>query len=239
MDTVSRRDFVRAAGVIAGAGLLTGSAVAAAPGATVVPAALPVRLFGDGLGLTPRESAALLAELTSKADVGEDQYLIGGEVEAFERRFAALLGKERAVFIPSGTLANHLALRVLAGTARRVFVPEMSHIYNDTGDACQTLSGLNLVPLAAGKATFTLAEVEAALARTASGRVAAPVGAIAIESPVRRLAGQMFDWAEAQRICAFAREHGIGTHLDGARLFIASAYSGISPREYARPFDTV
>ena len=49
----------------------------------------------------------------------------------------------------------------------------------------------------------------------------------------------MFDWAEAKRITTFARERGIGTHLDGARLFIASAYTGISPAEYAAPFDTV
>ena len=77
------------------------------------------------------------------------------------------------------------------------------------------------------------------LARTASGRVAADVGGILIESPIRRLFGQMFDWDEARRITAFARERGIGTHLDGARLFIASAYTGISPAEYAAPFDTV
>jgi threonine aldolase len=150
-----------------------------------------------------------------------------------------MLGKETAVFMPSGTLANHLALRALAGDRRRVIVPEMSHIYNDTGDGCQTLSSLTLLPLAPGAATFTVADVEAVLARTAGGRVATGVGALAIESPIRRLSGQLFDWAEAQRIAAFAREHNIGTHLDGARLFIASAYTGISPRDYAAPFDTV
>ena len=141
--------------------------------------------------------------------------------------------------MPSGTLANHLALRALAGTRRRVIVPEMSHIYNDTGDACQTLSALTLMPLAPGAATFTRADVEAVLARTAGGRVATDVGAIVIESPIRRLSGQMFDWDEARRISAFARERGIGMHLDGARLFIASAYTGISPAEYAAAFDTV
>jgi threonine aldolase len=60
-----------------------------------------------------------------------------------------------------------------------------------------------------------------------------------IESPVRRLSGQMFDWSEAQRITSFARERGIATHLDGARLFIASAYTGIAPKDYAAAFDTV
>lgn len=198
-----------------------------------------VHLGGDGIGLTPRAYTALLDQLASQADVQEDSYLLGGEVERFERHWAALLGKERAVFMPSGTLANHLALRALAGSRRRVIVPEMSHVYNDTGDACQTLSGQTLIPLAAGAATFTRADVEAVLARTAGGRVATEVGAILIESPIRRLSGAMVDWDEAQRICAFARERGIGTHLDGARLFIASAYTGISPAEYAAPFDTV
>ena len=141
--------------------------------------------------------------------------------------------------MPSGTLANHLALRALAGTRRRVIVPETSHIYNDTGDACQTLSGLTLLPLAPGAATFTRADIEAVLARTASGRVATDVGAIAIESPVRRLSGQMFDWAELSRVAALARDRGIGLHLDGARLFIASAYTGRSPADFAAPFDTV
>ncbi|MEP7118500.1 MAG: beta-eliminating lyase-related protein, partial [Acidobacteriota bacterium] len=162
-----------------------------------------------------------------------------GEVERFERHWAQLLGKEKAVFMPSGTLANHLALRALAGSRRRVIVPEMSHIYNDTGDACQTLSGLTSIPLAPERATFTRAEVEAVLTRTAGGRVATDVGAIAIESPIRRLTGAQFDWDEMRSIAALARDHGIGTHLDGARLFIASAYTGITPAQYAAPFDTV
>jgi threonine aldolase len=141
--------------------------------------------------------------------------------------------------MPSGTLANQLALRVLAGEKRRVIVPETSHIYNDTGDASQTLSGLTLMPLGPAKSTFTCAEVEAVLARTDSGRVKTEVGAIAVESPVRRLKGQLFDWEEMQRLSGFARERGIGLHLDGARLFIASAYTGMAPAQYAALFDTV
>ena len=186
-----------------------------------------------------QSAASLLQRLTGSRNISEDTYLLGGEIEAFEQEWASLLGKEAAIFMPSGTLANHMAVRALAGERRRVIVPEMSHIYNDTGDGCQTLSGLTLLPLAAGAATFTVEHVQAVLARTASGRVAASVGAVVIESPIRRLSGQMFDWAEAQRITAFAREHGIGTHLDGARIFIASAYTGIPPRDYAAAFDTI
>src|SRR5205814_1816112 len=70
-------------------------------------------------------------------------------------------------------------------------------------------------------------------------RVAVPVGVISIETPVRRMAGEAFDFGEMIRICEFARERGIGLHLDGARLLIQSVYTGIAPADYAAPFDTV
>ena len=237
MPLVTRRGFVETVGAAAGLGCVPYVAPLAARAPE--PSDRTVHLSGDGIGVTPREYAALLDQLCRRAEVTEDNYLLGGEVELFERHWAQLLGKDRAVFMPSGTLANHLALRALAGSKRRVIVPEISHIYNDTGDACQTLSGQTLLPLAPGRATFTVADVEAVLTRTAGGRVATEVGAIAIESPIRRLSGAMFDWDEAKRIAALARARGIGMHLDGARLFIASAYTGISPAEYAAPFDTV
>ncbi|AMY12428.1 L-allo-threonine aldolase [Luteitalea pratensis] len=236
MQPVTRRGFVEAVGAATGFTALSPTddlaTVTVAPERTV-------HLSGDGVAITPGEYTALLDALCRKVTPAQDTYLLGGEVEAFERHWAQLLGKEAAVFMPSGTLANQLALRALASTRRRVIVPEMSHIYNDTGDACQTLSALTLIPLAPGTATFTRADVEAVLARTAGGRVATDVGAIVIESPIRRLTGQMFDWDEARRISALARERGIGMHLDGARLFIASAYTGIAPSEYAAAFDTV
>src|SRR5208282_5201196 len=70
-------------------------------------------------------------------------------------------------------------------------------------------------------------------------RVTTPVGVISIESPVRRVSGEVVDFAEMLRIAAFARERRIGLHLDGARLFLASAYTGIAPQTYAAQFDTV
>lgn len=193
----------------------------------------------DGLSLTPAETAAELARLSAFQPPSPDIYGLGGVVEEVETYFARLLGKERALFMPTGTLANQLALRALAGNRRRVLVQDVSHVYNDTGDASQTLSGLTLLPLAPDRATFAWAEVERTLGRTTSGRVATSVGAISIESPVRRRYGELFDRTEMLRICTEARRRGIGLHLDGARMFIASAYTGIAPAEYAAPFDTV
>jgi threonine aldolase len=198
-----------------------------------------VHLEQDGLSLTPSEAATELARLCASLQPTPDIYGLGGVVEDVEAWFARLLGKERALFMPTGTLANHLALRALARDRRRVIVQDASHVYNDTGDSSAALSGLTLLPLAPDRASFSWAEVERALGRTQSGRVSASVGAISIESPVRRRYGELFDRAEMMRICSEARRRGIGLHLDGARMFIASAYTGIAPAEYAAPFDTV
>ncbi len=241
MHTWSRRSFVSLAVGTPALSFLAHSPARGeqAPRAAGAAGAGDVFLSGDGLHLTPAEQAALLARLTGGRQVAADDYGLGGEVAEFEAWFARLLGKERALFMPTGTLANHIALRTLARGRSRVIVQDVSHVYNDTGDGCQVLSNLNLVPLAPGKATFTREDVERVLARTASGRVAAEVGAISIESPIRRLRGELFDHGEMRRLSAFAREQGIGLHLDGARLFMASAFSGVSPAEYASLFDTV
>ena len=198
-----------------------------------------IHFRSDGLALSPAEYACLLARLAENDGIAVDEFSRDGVVAQLEERIAAILGKEMALFLPSGTLANHLALRLLAQRGRRVLVQRESHIYNDTGDCVPELSGLTLIPLAAERATFSLAEVTAEMARAEEGRVATPVGAISIESPVRRVAGEVFDFAEMQRIAAFARERRIGLHLDGARLFLAFPYTGIAPQTYAALFDTV
>jgi threonine aldolase len=198
-----------------------------------------IHFRSDGLGLSPGEYAQLLAQLAEGEGIGADEFSLGGAVERLEQRMAEALGKEAAVFMPSGTLANHLALRLLARRGRRVLVQRESHIYCDTGDCAQELSGLTLVPLAADKTSLTLDHVIAETAREEEGRVRTPIGAISIESPVRRRQGEVFDLAEMRRITAFARERGIGLHLDGARLFLAAPYTGITPAAYAAPFDTV
>ena len=198
-----------------------------------------VHFRSDGLALSPAEYARLLVRLAEERGIAADEFSREGIVAELEQRMAVLLGKEMALFLPSGTLANHLALRLLATRGHRVLVQRESHIYNDTGDCAQELSGLTLIPLAPQRATFTLAEVEDEIARLPEARVSTPVGAISIESPVRRLQGEVFDFAEMQRIAAFARKHRIGLHLDGARIFLASAYTGITPASYAALFDTV
>ena len=210
--------------------------------AAQLPTAIPDRLvfaYGDGIPHTPAEYAQLLTRITAANTVVPDEYSLGGVVEKLEAKMAQMLGKEAAIWLPTGTLANQLAVRVLAGNKRRVLVQGDSHLYNDCGDCSQTLSGLTLIPLATGKATFTLAEVEHAANDAMMGRVASPVGAIQIETPVRRKQGQQFDFEEMKKIAAWARERRVGLHLDGARLLIECAYTGRPVKEYAALFDTV
>jgi threonine aldolase len=199
-----------------------------------------VQFRSDGLGLSPAEYARLLAEIAEKRGIDIDDYSRGGVVAELEERMAALLGKEMAVFLPTGTLANHLAVRLLTeGRGRRVLVQQESHLWNDEGDCATTLSGLTLVPLAPGRATITLAKIEQAVVGAPEMRVAVPVGAISIETPVRRVAGEAFDPAELRAVSEFARARGIGLHLDGARLLIEAVYTGIAPADTAALFDTV
>ena len=194
---------------------------------------------GDG---EPRSTEAVLKHLADfDADVGfeADSFSLGGTVERLEHRFAEMLGKEASAFMPTGTLANHLAIRRHCGESPRAVVQEQSHLYNDTGDSLAQLSSINLVPLAKGRPYFNLEELEEIVGRSDTGRVANPVGVVMIESPVRRQAGRIVPYEEMVAITDYCRERGIATHLDGARLFMMSAATGISPHKYADLFDTV
>lgn len=228
MNHLNRREFFQAG--VAGATL-------AGPAPPALPAAGSVHFSGDGLILSPPEYARLLVTLSTE-NGQRDNYMSGGTVERLEQRFAQVLGKERAVFVPTGTLANHLAIRHLAQNRTRVLVQAESHIYSDSLDSVQTLSHLNLVPLGAGHATITLGQVEEACKRAIERPYPVPVGAMSIECPVRRMDGEVFDYEEMKRIERFARQNDIRLHLDGARLFVASAYTGVTPSEYAALFDT-
>lgn len=198
-----------------------------------------VNFQSDGLAFSPGDYATRLNELVASRTVEPDSYGNGGIVAELEQTFATLLGKEAAIVLPTGTLANHLAIRKLAGADRRVLVQAESHLFNDTGDGAETLSGLNLIALGAGRATLTVDEVKEWVERTAGGRVEAKVGVISLESPVRRRDHEYVDFAELERISRYAREKGIRLHLDGARLFNLPLHTGKSVREHAALFDTV
>jgi threonine aldolase len=245
MTKVDRRRFIQLGGLGSAAFGWPGMSQAQSPASAAiaqqsgVPDDHIVRLSGDGLGLNPAQYARLLSRLADESPISPDSYSLGGVVERLEAECARALGKEQAVFMPTGTLANHLAIRALAGGASRVIVQEDSHLYKDEGDCAQTLSGLTLMPLAPGRATFSATEVQQLIDDTKSARVVKRISVISIETPVRRKQGERFDAAELQRVVALAKREGINLHLDGARLFLQAGYTGENIAETARPFDTV
>ncbi len=239
----SRRDFFRTGGLTAAAlGTMSfSSPFSSSDKQQLARLHSTVKFTRDGIDMHPLEYSTLLLQLADEGKIPVDHYSRGGVVEQLEEKFASLLGMESAVFMPTGTLANHIAVRKHAALrgGRRVIVQADSHLYNDSGDCAETLSGLNLLPLAPGKTSFTLAEVQEAVAVTRQGRVKNRVGVISIESPVRRHHNATFPFEEMKKISQWARNEGIALHLDGARLFNAVAHSGIDAKEYAALFDTV
>ncbi len=235
---MDRRHFLATGTLAATAAVVSPSMVSATAAPKSAPFTL-VQFYSDGLGLNPREYAMKLSEAVAAPEFAGDNYSLGGSLTALEAKFAKLLNKPAAMYVPTGTLANHLAIRKLTGNDRRVLLQAESHFFNDSGDCGQTLSGLTLIPLAAGATTFTLDEVQSWIKRTEGGRVAREIGVISIESPVRRTDHAMFDFEEMRRISEWGRGQGIRLHLDGARLFNLPLHSGHAISDYTALFDTV
>lgn len=194
---------------------------------------------GDGESQSPQSIVDRLGALLSKGVLWPDDYSLGGTVEALEKRVARDLGKEAAIWMPTGSMANQIALRRHCGTNSRVVLQEQSHVYHDEGDALARLSGLNVIPLAHDRPYFTVGELQTALDQSIGGRVSNPVGVVSVESPVRRQAGQIVPWDEMQAISRLCREQALPVHLDGARLYMMSAATGKELKEYADLFDSV
>jgi threonine aldolase len=245
--TLNRRSFLGAV-PIASLGLAAGGSAYAQYGGAAAANAAPapatdmdslVLLAGDALPRSLAAEPARLQALLDKHAKPGDGYLLGGAVTALEAKFSALLGKEDTVFMPTGTLANHIALRLLCGENRHALVQQESHVYRDESNTVTTLSGINLVPLAAGKAAPTLDDIGAAIERAEVGPYPIKVGALALESPVRRAQGASLAPALVAEIAKLARAKKVPMHLDGARLLLMSGMPGFGVRDYCAHFDTV
>lgn len=215
----------------------SGTAPPAAPPPFPPRDARTVWLVGDSAPPDPVGETQRLLDLLKARPRIREAYLSDGATAELEARFAKLLGKEDCAFLATGTLANHLAVRVLAGDASRVIVQHESHLYRDESDATQLLSGLNLVSLAEGRVAPTLAEIRASVDEAENGPYPLRIGAISLESPVRRVKGEMVDLGLIREISAYAKTKNIRMHLDGARLLMAPP--GYDIAGTAALFDTV
>jgi threonine aldolase len=180
---------------------------------------------------TPRQILTELAE-TVDPDLEADRYGQGELIARFEQEVAELLGKEAAVFMPSGTMCQQIALRIWTerrGIANVAFHPTC-HLEMHEAKAYQRLHGLHGILVGGADRLLTLADLKA---------VAEPIGALLIELPQRELGGQLPGWEELSEIITWARERGIPTHLDGARLWECQPFYQREYAEIAQLFDTV
>ena len=171
------------------------------------------------------------------APVGDDQYGEDPLTNELQARVAALLGKEQGLWLPSGTMANQVALRVLTRPGDEVVVSREAHAgWHETGGSAAN-AGVQLVEVGA-RGVFDVAALEAAI-KPRGLPVYPPTTLVEIENTHNRSGGIVFPQDEVVRICALARSRGIATFLDGARLWNASVASGIAEAELAAPFDLV
>ncbi|ULQ54013.1 threonine aldolase family protein [Flavihumibacter fluvii] len=199
-----------------------------------------IKFFGDGEMFEPAAYLEQLNMANAKSPLEKDRYGHGGAVTALEKKFEEITGKEKAMFMPSGTMANQLAISVLSGSNTKVFVQETSHVFRDEGDAAQSVFQKRLVPLAKGETYFTAEALQKAIESLDSEEVfKSGVGAVSVENPVRRSDGRMVPIEEIRKISLYCRNNNIKLHLDGARIYMAAARTGISIKEYAAYFDTI
>ena len=196
-------------------------------------AATPIDLRSDTV---TRPSPAMRSAIAAAA-VGDDQYGDDPTVNALQERVAALLGKEAALWLPSGTMANQVALRTLTRPGDDVIVSREAHaVWHETGGSAAN-AGVQLTEIGA-RGVFTAEEFLAAI-KPRDHSIYPPTTLVHVENTHNRAGGVIFPQDEAVRICASARKLGIASYLDGARLWNVAAATGSSLSELAAPFDLV
>ncbi len=194
---------------------------------------MPIDLRSD----TITRPTPAMREAMAAAEVGDDVFGDDPTVAKLEARVAELLGKEAAMFTPSGTMANQLALRVHTEPGDEVVLDANAHIYYYEAGAPAALAGVTCRCLPGLRGIFTAAELEAAL-RPADQHFP-PTKLVCLENTHNRGGGRIWPQELVREIGILTRERGIQLHLDGARLWNAAVASGISERELAAEFDSV
>ncbi|HWZ89004.1 MAG TPA: GntG family PLP-dependent aldolase [Polyangiaceae bacterium] len=180
-------------------------------------------------------SAGMRAAMAS-AEVGDDVYGEDPTVIALETRVARLLGKESAVFVPSGTMANQIALLVHTRRGDEVIVGEGTHCMHFEGGAGAAWSGVQFAVVGHG-GLFSAEELLGAVRPKAENFPQSSL--VVVENTHNLGGGRVFPKADCERIAEAARGRGLGLHMDGARLWNAAVATGVEPKDLAAPFDTV
>ena len=187
---------------------------------------------------TLTQPTAAMRRAIAEAVVGDEQKREDPTVNELERSAAAFLGQEEAVFLPTATMANQIALRVLSRPGDELLAEENSHILINEQGGPAVFSGLVMRGLNGDSGRISPEQIRASIRDHRSGHM--PITRIvSLENTHNSSGGRVWPLEEIEAIAATARELGLRLHLDGARVMNASVASGVPPAEIGRRFDTV
>ncbi len=186
---------------------------------------------------TVTKPSPAMREAIFKAEVGDDVFEDDPTVKKLEMIVADLLGKENALFVASGTMANQVCLRSLTQPGDEIILEEESHIFNYEVGSASALSGLQLYPVKGIRGVITAEQIEERI-RPDDVHIP-PSRVIVLENTHNRAGGTVFPLDETARIAKVALKHGVKMHLDGARLWNAVMATGTPLHVWAKPFDSV
>ncbi len=174
----------------------------------------------------------------AEAAVGDDQYGDDPTVNELQERVAALLGKESALFFPTGIMANETAIVVHGSPGTEAVVEASCHLFDWEGAAAAAWAGVQLHPVATDDGVLTADLVRSAI-RPAGNRYQPATSLICVENTHNAHGGRVIPLSALQEVHAVAAEHGLPVHLDGARLWHASVATGVRLVDYAATADSV
>lgn len=173
-----------------------------------------------------------------EAEVGDDVFKEDPTVNKLQNYAAELLGKEAALYVTSGTMGNQLCLNVHTNPGDEVICEKDCHIFNYESGSPAALSGIQLYPLEGKLGVFTVEQAADAL-RPASAYYMPKSRVLEVENTHNRAGGTIHPIENIRKLSTFAKQNNLVFHLDGARIWNASAATGISVREYASYFDSI
>jgi threonine aldolase len=171
------------------------------------------------------------------AKVGDDVFQDDPTVIALEEKAAALFGREAALFCPSGTMTNQIAINVHTRPGDEVICHKYSHVYYYEGGAMMRNSGVSVCLLDGDRGQITAAEVESHINPDDIHRPVTSM--VEVENSMNKGGGTIYKYEDLVSISELCRKHGLKFHLDGARIFNALAETGEKPENYAKLFDSV
>jgi threonine aldolase len=197
------------------------------------PSGRPVDLRSDTL-TRPTEG---MRRAMAAAEVGDDVFGEDPTINGLQERVAALLGKEAALFVPSGTMGNQLCVRTHTRPGDEVIIHEGGHVLNYEGGSAAALSGVQMRALPGPNGILDPEAVR--LAVRPPGEHYHRTSLVCLENTHNRGGGTVWPLAAMQRVAGVAREEGLAVHLDGARLWNAHVASGVALGEYGAVADSV